>query len=348
MPELVLPEKTSWEAIAESGLPAVIYGMGNGADRVLDEFARLGIAVKGVCAGDDFVRGQSFRGFTVKKLSDFTGDFTVCIAFGTHRPEVIEHLLEVKKQYSTLVPVVPVYGDEIFNRDFVSEHMDELNRAYSLFSGKSREIFSSCVSFMLSGDIDTLISSETPKQEAFDDILKLGDNESYLDIGAYKGDTVEEFLHYCRGSYSHIIAAEPDGKNFASLVKNCSELERFTAVNAAVSDRNGFIKFAARGGRHSSVSPCEKEIPCVTADIFCEGREVTYIKIDAEGAEIPVLRGAVKTIKANKPKLNIALYHKSRDIFEIPLLVNEFCPDYRFEIRHHPCIPCWDMNLYCV
>ena len=23
-------------------------------------------------------------------------------------------------------------------------------------------------------------------------------------------------------------------------------------------------------------------------------------------------------------------------------------PDYKFHIRRHPYIPCWDMNLYCV
>ena len=348
MAELILPEKTSWEIIAKSGLPAVIYGMGNGADKVIDEFSRFGIPVKGVCASDDFVRGQSFRGFTVKKLSEFTGDFILCIAFGTQRPEVIEHIVTLSKKYKTIVPVVPVYGNEIFNRAFVNENIVGLNEAYSLFSGRSAEIFSGCISFMYSGNLDILISSATSKSEAFENIIRPGDSETYLDIGAYKGDTVEEFLHYTGGSYSHIYAVEPDRKNYLSLCANLSHLDNFNALNTAVSSSCGKIRFASRGGRHSSSDLSAEEIDCTTVDEIIGDRGVTYIKIDVEGEERAVLEGARNTIARFKPKLNIALYHKSRDIFEIPLLVKDIYPEYKFEIRHHPYIPCWDMNLYCV
>lgn len=51
---------SSWEKIKQSGREVVVYGMGNGADNVLDEFARLDIKVRGVTASDNFVRGQSF------------------------------------------------------------------------------------------------------------------------------------------------------------------------------------------------------------------------------------------------------------------------------------------------
>ena len=74
---------------------------------------------------------------------------------------------------------------------------------------------------------------------------------------------------------------------------------------------------------------------------------VKGIKMDVEGAEIDAILGAKETLLSNKPKLNIALYHKFTDIFEIPLLIHEINPDYRFHIRRHPYIPCWDMNLYC-
>ena len=66
---------SSWEKIESSGKSVVIYGMGNGADKVVDELLRLSIPILGVTASDDFVRGQQFRGFTVKKLSEFQGDF---------------------------------------------------------------------------------------------------------------------------------------------------------------------------------------------------------------------------------------------------------------------------------
>jgi hypothetical protein len=50
----------------------------------------------------------------------------------------------------------------------------------------------------------------------------------------------------------------------------------------------------------------------------------------------------------NKPKLNIATYHKCEDIFTLPLLINELNPDYKIHLRHHPYIPAWDTLFYCV
>ena len=59
-----------WTALEESSLPIVLYGMGNGADKVLGELERRGIRAAGVMASDDFARYQDYRGFIVKKESD--------------------------------------------------------------------------------------------------------------------------------------------------------------------------------------------------------------------------------------------------------------------------------------
>ena len=73
----------------------------------------------------------------------------------------------------------------------------------------------------------------------------------------------------------------------------------------------------------------------------------TYIKMDVEGSEALALRGGMHTLKQYKPKLNIACYHRSEDLYTLPLLIHELQPDYKIYIRRHPCLPCWDLNLYC-
>lgn len=341
-----LMELSSWEYIKNSCKPVVIYGMGNGADAVLNELYRLQIPVLGVTASDDFVRGQQFRGFTVKKLSEFQGDFILAVAFGTCIPEVINHIVSLNEKYDLIVPVVPVYGTEIFNRDFVLDNADKINKAYSLFTEKSKEIFAGCIRFMFGGRLNDLLSVTTEKNEIFNSFLNLGGNEAYLDLGAYKGDTVEEFLKYSGGSYNKIIAVEPDIKNCNKMINNLSNLQNFTAVNKAISDKCGTVLFANNAGRNSSISNKGKAVESVTIDSLCLADGVSYIKADVEGEEISAIKGGQETLKKYKPKLNIALYHKSSDIFEIPLLINSINPDYIFEIRRHPYIPCWDMNLY--
>lgn len=348
MLEFLAENKSSWEKIKESKLPVVVYGMGNGADKVIDEFNRLKIPVAGVTASDGFVRGQVFRGFKVRRLCEFEGDCIVAIAFASCLPEVMNHIYSLAREHRVIVPCVPVFGNDIFNREFVASNEEKLNAAYSLFDEKSKEIFAGCVNFMFGGELDVLKSITTEKSEVFNGFLKLGESESYLDLGAYRGDTVEEFLHYCGGKYRSITALEPDPKTYAKLCKYLSDIPNSEAVCKAVYSESGTVKFSGRAGRQSAISLFGNEIETITVDELFKNRSVSYIKADVEGTEAAAIKGAKNTLKIQKPKLNIALYHRSEDIFKLPLQIAAINPDYRFHIRHHPYIPCWDMNLYCV
>ncbi|MBQ6342965.1 MAG: FkbM family methyltransferase [Anaerolineaceae bacterium] len=63
--------------------------------------------------------------------------------------------------------------------------------------------------------------------------------------------------------------------------------------------------------------------------------KVTYIKADIESFEYKMLKGAEKTIKNNKPRLAICIYHNAVDMYSILLLIHRINPDYRFSVRHH-------------
>ncbi len=343
-----IDEKSSWEKIKESGKPVVIYGMGNGADKVIDEFNRLEIPILGVTASDDFVRGQIFRGFKVKKLSEFDGEFIIAVGFATCIPEVMTHIYSLSEKYRVIVPCVPVFGDEIFNREFVEKNADKINAAHSLFEDESKRIFEGCVNYMFGGELDVLASVTTDKDEVFNNILKLGSDESYLDLGAYRGDTVEEFLHYCGGKYESITALEPDRRTFRKLCDYLENIPRSTAYQKVIYNEITTLKFSSKAGRQSTICEKGEEIETATVDELFKESRVSYIKMDVEGAEKEAIEGAETTLKTQNPKLNIALYHRSADIFELPLQISKINPDYKFHIRRHPYIPCWDMNLYCV
>lgn len=74
------------------------------------------------------------------------------------------------------------------------------------------------------------------------------------------------------------------------------------------------------------------EVKCVKIDDWCAEHQVkpTYIKMDIEGGENEAQHGAAETIKSIKPKLAICLYHRMRDMWEIPLYVHQLVPEYRF------------------
>lgn len=339
---------SSWQKIKNSGKGVLIYGMGNGADKVIDELIRLEIPIIGVTASDDFVRGQQFRGFTVKKLSEFEGDFIIAVSFASCIPEVMNHIVSLADKYELLVPCVPVFGDEIFNEVFIDKYKNKFKAAYELFDDESKKIFEGCLKFIVGGEISDLMAVTTPKSEAFEEILKLSSCEHYLDLGAYRGDTVDELLHYSGGSYASVIALEPDRRTFKKLCEHVEGMPNVTALQKAIYSFSGTASFNSVAGRQSSIAVSGTEIETVTVDELCNGKEITYIKMDVEGAEKDALLGAQKTLAEKKPKLNIALYHRFTDIFELPLMIKSVNPEYKFYLRRHPYIPCWDLNLYCV
>lgn len=350
MIEFLKDKLSTWEYIKNLNLPIMLYGMGNGADAITARLDLEGLEVSEYFASDDFVRGQSFHGKIVKKFSDIEekyDDFIIVIAFGTQLSDVMERIKSIAHSHKVVAPTMPVYGENIFDKNFVTEHEDDILRVLELLEDdKSRAIYRDIISFQFTGKLEYLIGCESSKDEVYNHILNLGNNESYLDLGAYRGDTVDEFLKYTNGNYEHITALEPDPKSCKKLIEHCGNLHDFTAYNAAVWDTNCEIYFDKKGGRMSSVSKCGTLISGIAIDSL--NSRFSYIKMDVEGSERRAILGGVKTIRQFNPKLNIALYHRGEDIFELPLLIHNLQPSYKLFIRHHPYIPAWDTNLYCI
>lgn len=346
-----LSSPSVWETLKNTTEPIIMYGTGNGADKVLDVLESLDINIAGVTASNTFVRNRVFRGFHVMPLSYFEEKFerfTVIITFGTSIPDVMENFYKIAENHTVLVPVVPVIGTEIFDDNFLTLHKEEINKSYNLMADDfSKRIFAGYINFLYSGDLKTLKEITTPEEEAFTDILKLSHNETYVDIGAYRGDSVDKFLSHTQGNYENIVCAEPDTKSYNKLQAHCEGLKNFKAFNAAVSHVDGEIGFSDLHGRQSAVGG-EKPTPSVTLPTLCQNISPTYLKIDSEGCENEILSAGSEILKQFKPKLNIAAYHKCADIFSLPLLINEINSQYKIHLRHHPYIPAWDTLFYCV
>lgn len=366
-----------WDELKNTSLPIVLYGMGNGADKVLDEFEKRGIRAAGVMASDDFCRYQEFRGFTVKKQSDFErefglssaegdtdnlpglvtgsneshiarsrGGFIIALCFGSSLPDVMDHIYETAQKHPLLIPNVPVAGDTLTDDGFLAKYRGDIETAFSLLADdKSRTVFKGVLDFYYTGRPEYLKAIESDKSEAFENILRLK-NESFLDLGAYRGDTVDEFLHYTDG-YTDITAVEPNPKNYKKLREHIADINNASAINAGIADSNGVMRIGKKAGRMPTLGDKSGvEVPVMTVDSL--GCQPSYIKVDIEGTESAMLRGARRTIGMYKPKLNLAAYHRSEDFFSLILQLHAINPDYRIYLRKHPYIPCWDLNIYAI
>lgn len=169
------------------------------------------------------------------------------------------------------------------------------------------------------------------------DIISLSDSETFIDCGAYDGDTMKEFLKASKGNYRHIVCFEPVETYHKRLTQR-STGKKVTAIRAGVYKETTTLQFNADAGKGSSIAPTLENtltIPVCAIDDVPECIHATFIKMDVEGAELDALYGAKATILRNKPKLAICIYHKSRDFIEIPKWIHTLVPDYRLYVRHH-------------
>ncbi|MCL2638644.1 MAG: FkbM family methyltransferase [Oscillospiraceae bacterium] len=350
-------------AASEENKPVVIYGMGNGADKILAVMEKRGLAPAAFMASDEFVRGHSFRGFEVKKLDDIErqySDFIILVAFGTNRPEVLEKLYALSERHEVYAPDVPVYGDvleNLFDEKYVVESFGKIKEVRELFADEqSKEIFDRLIDYKISGKLEPLRATASAREDGLGLLnIKRDESEVFFDFGAYDGDTAQEFAEYTGGSYNKIYAFEPDFRSFCKLRRRHYLIEpvKLEAVNAAAYDKDGEESFSHAGGRQSSVLGVltkDKKIKTIKTDTFCEKKKVkpTLIKIDVEGCERQAILGAEATLKKHKPKLILSLYHRTEDLLELPLLLKKINSRYKMYLRRHEYIPAWDINLYCV
>jgi hypothetical protein len=116
---------------------------------------------------------------------------------------------------------------------------------------------------------------------------------------------------------------------------------------------SGRLDFSGSSGRQAALltemGPAKKSVtvPVTSLDELLGADQATYIKLDVEGAELPVLAGAKKQL-AGRPKLFVAAYHHDRDLWEIPLALWAAQPEYKLYLRKHPYVPDWELNFLAV
>ena len=350
-----LPREDLWAYLAKTQRPIFLYGMGDGADKILNVLLSRGISIQGIFASDAFVRGHSFRGFPVRRYRDVLEEnpnMTALLCFAVDYEPMLSRLNQISRQCDFYAPDVPVVQTDgsVFDLSYVRRHEQELAAAYHLLADEqSMAVFQAVLQYKLTGKIEYLRGCETLHQEAWT-LLDVSQKKHYVDLGAYNGDTVGAFILETDGHYSRITAVEPDPKNCEKLQKKAREhkWEKIDIVNAAAWDRQEtlFVKKGKRG--RGSALLLEGTLPVAgnALDRIAQDIPVDFIKFDVEGSESRAIAGAKETILRCHPDMEIAAYHKNEDLFAIPEQVLSICPDYTVFLRHHPYVPAWETNYY--
>lgn len=346
----LIKEQNVWDNLKNSNKPIVLYGMGLGAEKIMDTLATYDVKIDDIFASDEFVRGHSFRGFKVLKYSEVCekyDDFNVVLCFASRLDSVIDKIADINKEHTVYAPDVPVAGGGLFSREFIAEYEDKFDFVYDhLADEESKKVYLDILNFKVSGKIEYLLNSFVDKDKVYSEILKLNDNESIIDLGAYDGDTIREFMVATNCKYNSIVALEPDSKNYKKLIKNTDGMSNLTCLNMGAWDKKDTLIFSTKAGRNSKLSA--EGVGVEVTDIDSLNLSPTFIKMDIEGSELKALNGLKNTIKQFRPKLYVCAYHRNEDLFALPIKILELDESYKIYFRHSKYIPAWESNFYCI
>lgn len=235
------------------------------------------------------------------------------------------------------------------------QHKHDIKKAFSLLADdESKSQFLAHVKTRLFLDFEGLPVPLPVKEQYFLlDVIKTSEKEVFLDGGAYRGDTLHEFLQIYKSNFKSYIALEPDPTNLEYLNKYISQLtaevaEKVSVYPYAVGARNETLKFDASGGTGAALSATGTlEVSCVALDKEFPEAGISFLKFDIEGAERDALKGAQNIIRNNNPVIAVCIYHMPDCLWHILLYLNAIVPDYKFYCRTYDSDG-WEFVLYAV
>lgn len=142
------------------------------------------------------------------------------------------------------------------------------------------------------------------------------EGDTVVDIGAYVGMFTVKAAQQV-GPNGLVVAIEPSSSNLQYLRRNTADIGNVKVIPKAAGSSGGEGRLTT-----SEASPCHTLVdkPGATTetimidtldDILAKVgvKKVDFIKIDAEGYELEILKGASSTLKQSKLRLAVASYH---------------------------------------
>lgn len=327
-----------------------IWGTAKTAGMITDFLhAHSKMSVEGYIVDDAYYRDTEFLGTPVYKASTWmekakSGDYVIMGFTDQDRAKkVIDNLpVGVTGIYFYFPYSANETGSYLTYEDYTA-NQDRFIQVYEKLADElSKETMEAFINACITGEVDALEKLRIGGQY-FNDLTKDCKAESFIDCGAYVGDTIEEAVGFYGDRLKKIVAFEPDERNVNLLRNkmqgmNISE-DRVELVIKGTWSKEDTLHFSSSDSSSSISADGDIEIHVDSLDHVLEqaSYSVDFVKMDVEGSEKESLLGSKNTIQKNHPLLAVCTYHKPEDLYVLPELIEELAGKdvYRYYFRYH-------------
>ncbi len=333
-----------------------LYGAGNLGRDILSRLRSLGVEPAAFVDDTPAKQDTAIDGLMVLSVRDFAERFghravlvvtvfnpgasfrRIKHALASQTDARIVSFLEVAWKYPAAL--LPHYQFELPQN--LLEKGEAIRRGLRLFSDEeSRRQYVAHVRFRLHLDFETLPASNLGDYFPADVVPDLPPDTTFVDCGAFDGDTIRRFISRQHGGFREIFAVEPDRENFRKLTAYVSTLgkedaARIHLIRAAVGARRARLRFESHGGMASALSHNgTEEVEVLPAQEIVSAQDggALFLKFDVEGAESEALAGAAELTKQLRTITAVCVYHKPDDLWALPTQLQTLAPEHLLHLR---------------
>lgn len=318
--------------------PVYLFGCGDIGEKAASSLG--GFSLRGYLDNKSEVQGKTVNGLRVfpplevaERIKSENALVLISIFNETFSREIEVQCAEMGVEYVHWYDTMPEPGYRIFGAEH-AEDPDVIAGLGIWDEELSKEVYRDIIRFRISlnpADRPDVILPQYFIDEVPPPFLK-----NIVDVGAFDGDTLRVFLSIVGNGYESYHAFEPLAEYRPQLGQTASCDPRIKIYPCALSDHSYTTMMLDKAsGSRLEAKGGTREVAVKRLDDVLSGNPVSFIKMDVEGVESEVLRGAESTIRRNRPVLAISVYHKPDHLYTIPQWIRQLDLGYRLLLRHH-------------
>ena len=341
-----------------------LWGISESCDEAIKLFNKNNIVIKAIIEQNPDKYDYKYKDITVIKQSfdniDSNGAIVItCSYYETIRDKLLVNYKDIEKSLF----VFDGYFLENKTTKYYLNNKEIIEGCYNaLEDEKSKELYNNLLKYRYIRDPKLINDLYENRSECYLDKIFIDNYQDglYIDAGSYNADFITTLANKVSIDNSRFYIFEPNKIFYNQIKNNLDKKINYEIFNVALCDKDATKEFMQIPSSTSHIidkkynayknTVDKNDIATIKTnklDTIIKEEKVAGIKIDIEGSESSMLKGATKIIKRDRPILLLSIYHKWDDLFKLQNYIMSLNLNYKFYIRHYS-LSVAKTILYCI